>query len=694
MPITTSNHNETTIFFLESAEIYGIDKECFSLNGLRTPTEILSGKGRTASIVCSNALKRYSVLQAVLVLRFRGDDDGERFVIGRLLRTRCSQNPELALQYAPVAPAQHKPRMPRIGRHPVVLVNEKLPHSGGMRKFPIPLAAHNLPKEWKKMLIENRKETCRLLEGTHKNGDYTLHMTRLLFTEEHAMHEDMKRYDMFNVVLKKNSLEVPGLAEKRPSVLRGDIVLISTNERTFEGLVTQVQLTTISLRFPRSFNYVPGTPVHVRFKLRRTRIRQMHQGIHLLSREHVTGLVQSIFPSEIGPPNGSKKQANAVVTCRHLNQEQRACVENIVYPEVTGFPYVIFGPPGTGKTATLTSAVKELLTVFPQKKVLLCTPTNETADLMVERLAEIMPELSIREMYRLMAFSRSDASTSDAAMDFTMYDDASRSFPTPEVDFLRSKRLVVSTLCTSAKLFNMGMRRGHFSLIAVDEVGQAMEPEVLSVLGGLMAPSTQLVLAGDPKQLGPVVHSDLAVRYGLGVSYLDRIGLAKAYARDTAKHPSTCGFDPRVITELVRTYRLPEKLLEVPNTLFYEGEMIACSRVRPLPWSSLPRQDIPLMFTNVAGEEMREGSSPSWFNVEELIQVLVYVKDLVQHHGVLEQDIVVVTPYAKQSQKIRTALKKEGLVPREGGLNRTIPGARTSRHLDFDCAQFTNVSEL
>jgi helicase MOV-10 len=34
---------------------------------------------------------------------------------------------------------------------------------------------------------------------------------------------------------------------------------------------------------------------------------------------------------------------------------------------------------------------------------------------------------------------------------------------------------------------------------------------------------TNIVLSGDPKQLGPIVRSKVALKLGLGTSYLDRI---------------------------------------------------------------------------------------------------------------------------------------------------------------------------
>ena len=62
----------------------------------------------------------------------------------------------------------------------------------------------------------------------------------------------------------------------------------------------------------------------------------------------------------------------------------------------------------------------------------------------------------------------------------------------------------------------MGVPPNHFSHVFMDECGQALEPEALIPLAGLLdgghANGGQLVLAGDPKQLGPVLRSSLAIK--------------------------------------------------------------------------------------------------------------------------------------------------------------------------------------
>ena len=68
----------------------------------------------------------------------------------------------------------------------------------------------------------------------------------------------------------------------------------------------------------------------------------------------------------------------------------------------------------------------------------------------------------------------------------------------------------------------MGVQPGEFTHIFVDEVAQALEPELLIPLS-LAGSETAVVLAGDPCQLGPTVRCPLAARQGLGISLQERL---------------------------------------------------------------------------------------------------------------------------------------------------------------------------
>jgi len=66
-------------------------------------------------------------------------------------------------------------------------------------------------------------------------------------------------------------------------------------------------------------------------------------------------------------------------------------------------------------------------------------------------------------------------------------------------------------------LVSAQLGKSHFTHIFIDEAGHAVEPECVIPIADLLNPSLgQLVLAGDPKQLGPVLRSPIAQKHGLG----------------------------------------------------------------------------------------------------------------------------------------------------------------------------------
>lgn len=73
------------------------------------------------------------------------------------------------------------------------------------------------------------------------------------------------------------------------------------------------------------------------------------------------------------------------------------------------------------------------------------------------------------------------------------------------------------------RLSSANFPTGHFSHVIVDEAGHAVEPELLIGVAGILnidphipGGCGQLVLAGDPQQLGPILRSPFAIKYGLG----------------------------------------------------------------------------------------------------------------------------------------------------------------------------------
>ena len=139
----------------------------------------------------------------------------------------------------------------------------------------------------------------------------------------------------------------------------------------------------------------------------------------------------------------------------------------------------------------------------------------------------------------------------------------------------------------------------------------------------------------------------------------------KVYEKHATEFNETGGYDSCYITKLVNNYRSHPAILKLPSDLFYDGDIITCAdpiRSHSLcQWEHLVKPGFPIIFHGVDGLNEREGNSPSWFNVTEAQIVKQYVTQLCENtrvNRVLPQDIGIITPYAKQSQKLRSLMKE------------------------------------
>jgi len=95
---------------------------------------------------------------------------------------------------------------------------------------------------------------------------------------------------------------------------------------------------------------------------------------------------------------------------------------------------------------------------------------------------------------------------------------------------------------------------GRFDYCIMDEASQINEPLAL----GPVLVSDKFVMIGDFYQLNPLVKSPLAERKGLNISLFERL----------------CRAHPQDVNILKKQYRMNRDILELSNSIIYNGVMI------------------------------------------------------------------------------------------------------------------------
>ncbi|EDQ88785.1 uncharacterized protein MONBRDRAFT_25856 [Monosiga brevicollis MX1] len=506
---------------------------------------------------------------------------------------------------------------------------------------------------------------------------YAERLADLWHLEEHQMTLDLDRYSMEKVPLTSRggymTLDVPGLAERRPSVLKGDAIIIqNTRGHSHRGFVHEVHQCEVWLKFSRTVQtqHIDGMLYDVKFTLKRTNLKLRHRALCDISLSPLLPLLlptHALFPDNAADPQPQQLQWRST----DLNSEQQQAVQAVVQLPPRSPPYIIFGPPGTGKTKTLVEAVYQasVFALNKEARVLVCAPSNDATDILLARVTRaVSGQLTQDVIFRANAAfrQRSEADRREVA-EYSCFDEEANMYKLP--DNMSHVRLVFTTLTFAATVTDVRNGFGAVDYVFVDEAGYADECEtLLPLIGGVGGWSesvgTRIVLAGDPYQLGPIIRSPVTVKHGLGVSMLERLMSQAPYARLPGALTGTSPlFNRAYVTKLVKNYRSHPELLTVPSRMFYDNQLEACADVDErnslLTWDKLPNANVPLVFHGVQGKHEQEGDSPSFFNLEELVQVRSYVESLLGHKraGLKQTDIGVISPYVKQCQRLRRVFK-------------------------------------
>ncbi|KAM9369400.1 LOW QUALITY PROTEIN: helicase MOV-10 [Phaethornis superciliosus] len=685
---------------------------------------------------------------ATVAFRFTKEPE-EPFSIWRHI-TAVAES-QLAKDLGPLAP--YEPYQKRLQRPVNIVIEEGIPPDSFQKyelEREIPLRIYKYPKSLKDTILRGPNTSASsnwaamqsLLEAPLQPENYHRKFQLLLHLEEIQMEVDIHRYDMQDVTMVQDRellvLDVPGVAESRPSVLRGDHLFVHLSSgrddsplTQYKGYVHSVELEKVRLGFSHKLQekFVKNMKFDVTFSFNRLPLHVQHRAAALAMKSGLSSLLfpsascsSSLFTGTFQPRWFDRKL--------QANEEQCRAVTHIVTGVSRPAPYLIFGPPGTGKTVTLVEAIKQVWKCFKDARILACAPSFSAANLLCQRLIQ---DIDPKYIYRIIASSRNYQEVPADIRPCCNWDNEQSCYVYPSKRYLQEYRILITTLVTAGRSEDLGLSPqpmaggprgcldqsktsevwveggqqgcdpssvgertasqgrdawaaslhlfsrlvsakfppGFFSHVFIDECGQATETESVVPLAGLLSimdqktnpQGGQLVLAGDPQQLGPILRSPLAIQHGLGTSLLERLMLHNPLYKKSRE-----GYNPQFVTKLLWNYRSHEAILRIPNELFYDSGLKACEcnglDIRSLycTWDELPKKGFPIIFHGVRGEDRREAKSPSFFNTSEIEVLVDYLKKLLQSRGkggcpsVSPKEIGIISPYRKQVEKIRKAI--------------------------------------
>ncbi|KAJ3026925.1 UNVERIFIED_CONTAM: hypothetical protein HDU68_004814 [Siphonaria sp. JEL0065] len=400
---------------------------------------------------------------------------------------------------------------------------------------------------------------------TLSQNRYGWHFTNLVALETSKRVDEMKAFAMYSVRVGGAALTlweiiVPGILEDSPRIRIGDLVRLR-RLTPFDGVEYELP------------NWNPDTDMfNIEFVYTDIGMRYSTRALMGLDKFVETGYGRKfVFPEPedavltLGTNAKTSLDLGIDFFDEELNWVQKKAVAEIVQNHYGDIPYLIWGPPGTGKTKTVIETIHQIITLNPNARILACAPSHSAADTLTLRLQKFMAPT---QLFRFNPPTRPFSEVPSSILPYTysvnepdpvnptIFMDSGY-FSIPSMEALLKTRVVVSTCEDAGLLTQCGLNNSFMnetwdvywenlkkqspffargiqedSHLFIDEAGQATEPESMIPVSVVVCDplvsksgvqSVQVILSGDHMQLGPIVHSEKARKKGLGISYFERL---------------------------------------------------------------------------------------------------------------------------------------------------------------------------
>ena len=323
--------------------------------------------------------------------------------------------------------------------------------------------------------------------------------------------------------------------------------------------------------------------------------------------------------------------------------------------------YLLWGPPGTGKTSIMIKSYIQYIIEETDENILLLAYTNRAVDELCDAIRALGEKVEDCYLRVGSATATGPAYRSRLVGSYI----AGSSKRSEILDKLSPIRIVVGTvssLVNKPELFKLK----KFASAVVDEASQILEPNIV----GLLTEVGKFILVGDHKQLPAVVQQDSRTCQ-VNAEALRSIGItdmSMSFFERLYRQCQSNGW-AHAYGLLSQQGRMHQQLVQFPSVEFYEGKLGIIEnldRLQADQWDAISSSKIlpkdrlvyvPTMVSDGLNHKTNE------YEAEVVSQIIkMYRDELTKKQDPLDQlEIGVITPYRAQIALIKNVCEERGV---------------------------------
>ena len=369
------------------------------------------------------------------------------------------------------------------------------------------------------------------------------------------------------------------------------------------------------------------------------------------------GLLLTTLPPE-------KPQPYETYSLPKLTREQETIFNQAIHaPDY----FLLWGPPGTGKTSIMLQHFVKYIINQTDENVLLLAYTNRAVDEICEAIESI--DALMKEEYIRIGSSYSTSQKFRGQL----LSEKTKALNTRSAlkELIGSRRIFVSTVASIVNKQDL-LKLKKFQRVIIDEASQILEP----LLVGLLPKFEQFILIGDHKQLPAVVTQD-SKESATKSELLKNIGLHNLRDSLFERLFKQCKTNQWTwaYAQLSHQGRMHQDLMDFPNSQFYDGllnilpeelpnhhQQIAPLRFAPPSESTdLEKElcDRRILFIPTASETGPHFKVNS-FEAEKIAELVKSFHRIYEANGkeISSDSIGIITPYRAQIAQLQQVLQR------------------------------------